>query len=193
MNITDHGGLGRLAIETLERLEIPYMVTGSVASFLYGESRATNDLDVVIAPDLESLNALVDALETCAYVDRETALDAFRRASIFNAIGNGTAEKVDFILFKDRSYSRAAFGRRTRMEFSSLPLFVTTAEDSILSKLSWARRSGSERQMRDVYGMLGNKELQLDWDYLKRWAPELGVVSLLEQLQNDLENDLARD
>lgn len=193
MNITEHGGLGRLAIETLERLGVPYMVTGSVASFLYGEIRATNDLDVVIAPDLESLNALVDELEHHAHVTRKAALDAFRRASMFNVIGNGTGEKVDFILLKDRSYSRAAFERRTRMDFKSLPLIVTTAEDSILSKLSWARRSGSERQLRDVYGILGNNELQLDWEYLNYWAPELGVVALLNQLRSDLENESTRD
>lgn len=189
MNITDQGGLGRLAIETLDRLEIPYMVTGSVASFLYGEIRATNDLDVVIAPTLESLNALVDVLERHAHVTREAALEAFQRTSMFNVIGNGTGEKVDFILFKDRTYGRTAFERRTRMAFKSLPLTVSTAEDSILSKLSWARRGGSDMQLRDVYGMLRNKELQLDWDYLKYWAPELGVVALLEQLLSDLEKD----
>jgi len=193
MNISEHGGLGRLAIETLERLGIPYMVTGSVASFMYGEIRATNDLDVVIAPNRDSLNALVDELERHAHVTREAALDAFRRSSMFNVIGNGTGEKVDFIIFKDRSYGRTAFERRTRMAFKSLPLFVTTAEDSILSKLSWARRSGSERQLRDVYGILGNYELQLDWEYLNFWAPELGVASLLEQLRCDLENESTRD
>ena len=48
-------------------------------------------------------------------------------------------------------------------------------------------------QLRDVYGMLRNKELQLDWGYLKYWAPELGVVALLEQLLSDLENDSTSD
>ena len=38
----------RRLVETLERLQIPYLVTGSVATIAYGEPRLTNDIDVVV-------------------------------------------------------------------------------------------------------------------------------------------------
>ncbi|MGB3940739.1 MAG: hypothetical protein WBK96_04495 [Candidatus Manganitrophaceae bacterium] len=34
-------------VEVLERMQIPYLVTGSVASMAYGEPRLTNDIDIV--------------------------------------------------------------------------------------------------------------------------------------------------
>lgn len=193
MNIEDPKGLARLVIEALERLDIPYMVTGSVASFLHGEPRATNDLDIVISPAKDSLQNLLETLEPHAYVSRDAALDAFRRHQMFNAIGFETSEKIDFIFLRDRPYDRASFGRRQRKGFKTLQFVTSTAEDSILSKLSWARRSESERQLRDVYGILRNRSALLDWEYLDRWAPELGVVPLLDQLRKDLDNDMARE
>jgi hypothetical protein len=38
-----------LFIRPLNELRLPYMVTGSVASVLYGESRVTHDVDLVLA------------------------------------------------------------------------------------------------------------------------------------------------
>ena len=40
----------RRATAALEMHEIPYMLTGSLASSMYGIPRATNDIDIVIAP-----------------------------------------------------------------------------------------------------------------------------------------------
>ncbi len=76
------------------------MITGSVASFLYGEPRVTYDLDIVVDPTKETLLELVKSLEAHAYVSRDAALDAFKRRQMFNAIGFETAEKIDFILLK---------------------------------------------------------------------------------------------
>lgn len=39
----------RYAVETLERLNIPYTVVGSLASGAYGEPRLTQDIDIVVA------------------------------------------------------------------------------------------------------------------------------------------------
>jgi hypothetical protein len=38
----------------LERTGVPYMLTGSLASSLYGVPRATNDIDFVVAPTVTS-------------------------------------------------------------------------------------------------------------------------------------------
>lgn len=57
-----------------------------------------------------------------------------------------------------------------------------SAEDAILSKLEWARQGGdSERQIRDAAGVL---ELNptLDRAYVDRWAGELGVKDLWDQI-----------
>jgi hypothetical protein len=60
---------------------------------------------------------------------------------------------------------------------------VATAEDTLLAKLDWYRLGGevSERQWRDVLGILEVQAGSLDLDYLRKWAKELRVSDLLER------------
>ena len=55
---------------SLELNNIPYMVTGSVASSIHGIPRSTNDLDIVIAPTREQLRALVQVFKRFGYYAR---------------------------------------------------------------------------------------------------------------------------
>lgn len=94
------------AIARLERAEIPYMVTGSLASTYHGEPRATLDLDIVIDPRPSALERLLEDLEAGGfYVDRDAARTALRERTQFNAVGDAAA-KVDFIIRKDRPFPR---------------------------------------------------------------------------------------
>jgi hypothetical protein len=190
MNFGDENSLIRFMIRLLEQSEIPYMVTGSVASFLYGEPRATNDVDMIIAPTQDQLETLLKELEPHAYVSREAAEEAFRRRTMFNVIGFETAEKIDFILLKDRAFQLEEFGRRQKHILSAFEFTAVTAEDSILSKLVWAKRGQSERQLRDVYGVIKNQET-LDWVYIDYWAQRLGVEESLNILKSKSSRDSA--
>ena len=68
-------------------------------------------------------------------------------------------------------------------EESIAEAFVATAEDTLLAKLEWYRIGGevSERQWRDVLGILKVQAGRLDLAYLRRWAIELKVEDLLER------------
>lgn len=166
----------------LEAIGIPYMITGSVASSFHGEPRATRDLDIVIDPTLSGLDRLVDALRTAGfYVDRDAAEDALRARTQFNAIG-AEAIKVDFIVRKDRPFSIAEFDRRERVELLGSTGFIATVEDVILAKLEWAAETDSERQLRDVAGMLAVAGDTLDQAYMTTWAEQLGVDAGLQRV-----------
>ncbi|MFH0751717.1 MAG: hypothetical protein V2B17_07765, partial [Chloroflexota bacterium] len=94
-------------IAQLERAGVPYMITGSVASSYHGEPRATRDLDIVIDPDPGGINRLVGELEAAGlYVDAEAALHALDDRTQFNAIDAATGWKVDFLVRRDRPFSR---------------------------------------------------------------------------------------
>ncbi len=62
-------------------------------------------------------------------------------------------------------------------------MYVTTAEDIILAKLEWYKQGGeiSERQWRDVLGVMGVRGDELDLDYLRRWAQQLEIAELLQR------------
>lgn len=162
-------------IHRLERAQIPYMVTGSVASTYHGEPRATRDLDIVIDPQIEALAPLVESLVADGYyVDRDAAFAALRERTQFNAIGAG-ATKVDFIVRKDRPFSREEFERRRPADLLGTPAFIASVEDMIIAKLEWSIPFDSDRQLRDVASMLAVSGDAIDRGYIEGWVRALGL------------------
>jgi hypothetical protein len=162
----------------LDRAEIPYMVTGSFASSFHGVPRATQDIDLVIAPSEDRLQKFIDMLPPDEYyLDRDTALEALRTESQFNVIDLEGGWKVDLIVRKGRAFSRVEFDRRQTTEVWGLKLAVTSLEDVILAKLEWAKLGGSERQLDDVAALLKLRSGDVDRTYLNRWIADLGVES----------------
>lgn len=177
-------GLLAMVLEILGRAGIPYMVTGSLASAFHGEPRATRDLDIVIDPDRASLSRLVTELVRQGfYVDQDAAFVALARRGQFNAIGPD-AWKVDFIIRRNRPFSIEELSRRQAAELLGCAGYVATAEDTILAKLEWAEATDSDRQLRDVAGVLAVAADSLDWAYLDRWIDQLGLRELWRRVQD---------
>lgn len=170
--------LGDLLADVVRRLEdadIAYMVTGSVASAFHGEPRATRDLDIVIDPGTKTLAALVEGLLADGfYVDRDAAFIVLRERTQFNAIGPD-ATKVDFVLRKDRPFSREEFARRRPADLLGTPAFIASVEDMIIAKLEWSLPFDSDRQLRDVAWMLAVSGDAIDRGYIARWVRALGL------------------
>lgn len=170
-------------IVILDQHGVPYMITGSVAASHHGTPRATHDADLVIDPSIEQLDAVVQSLEAGGfYVDLAGAREALTHRRQFNVIEMQHASKIDLIIRKDRAFSREEFARRQTVDLGfGRPLSMVTPEDAILSKLEWASRSDSERQLRDARGIL---EINPDVDrsYLAHWAAQLGVAHLWEAI-----------
>jgi len=175
--------------ETLARLvkklgdaRIPYMISGSLASSLHGEPRATNDIDVIISPTAAQLENFLQSLGDDYYASPDAAQEALRYRRIFNIIDQQTGIKADLVIRKDRPFSREEFTRRKPVELLGIKVFVLTSEDAILSKLEWSKSGESERQFRDALGVAAVQWENLDRDYLRKWARELNVEELLDRL-----------
>lgn len=167
--------LARIAAR-LDAAGIPYMVAGSFASTFHGVPRSTHDIDIIIDPTDVSLAALLTALpESDYYVDQDAANDALRRRSTFNVIDLATGWKIDLIIRKARPFSIEEMRRRQRGELYGAAVTIATAEDAIIAKLEWAKLCDSERQLRDVEGMLAVRGATLDVSYIEKWVAELGL------------------
>jgi len=168
-----------VVIRLLERLKVPYMITGSLAASHHGRPRATHDADLVIDVDSDQLEALVHDLDAANFfVDPVGAREALAQRRQFNVIDTAHACKVDLIVRKDRAFSREEFGRRRFVDVGfGRPLAMVTPEDAILSKLEWAKRTDSERQLRDAAGIV-EMNPRLDRRYVARWAEQLDVSEL---------------
>lgn len=163
-------------IAAVERVGLPYMVTGSYASSTHGTPRATNDIDVVIAPTPDELLALMREFSSDHYyADELDALDALERRSQFNVIDFATSWKADFIVRKNRPFSETEFSRRERHTIAGQPVYLTSAEDILIAKLEWAKEGESARQLEDAAGVIRRQKSKLDREYVERWVRELGL------------------
>jgi hypothetical protein len=164
----------RRVVDALERAGIPYMLTGSFASAFHGVPRATQDIDMVIAPTADQVRALVRLLPVSEYyVDEAAALDAHRRQAQFNIVDFASGWKIDLIIRKSRPFSHAEFDRRSVVDFRGLRLAIATAEDVVIAKLEWAKLGESQRQIEDVAGILRIRASELDRAYLHHWLGQL--------------------
>jgi len=181
-----------LVTHTLEQIGIPYAVGGSFASSLHGIMRSTLDVDIVADMRLEHIMPLVAELSKEFYADDEMMKGAIEHHSSFNLIHYETAFKVDIFIRKLRAFDQMQLERRRTSIISTDPeqsIYVASPEDVILSKLEWYRMGGetSERQWRDILGVLKTRAGELELDYLRKWAKELKVTDLLERALKDME------
>lgn len=162
-------------------LSIPYYITGGVAAISYGEPRTTQDLDLVIAISPTDLHRLTDALRECGFyvpgIDDVTS----GRMRTLQITDMESISRADLILAGTGEFERLKFERRRVIEFEDTRLYFASPEDVILNKLRWRQRSGSEKQWRDVLGVLKVQGEQLDFDYLWQWAEILGLALNLDQ------------
>jgi hypothetical protein len=160
----------------LDGVGVPYMITGSLVSSVHGVPRATQDIDVVIEPSREQLSALMEYFGEPTYdSDKDDAFDALRRRTMFSVIDRRGIWKIDFIVRKERPFSRREFGRRQKVEILGVSLYAATPEDVLLPKLEWAKLGESERQIRDAAGIIQIQGTKLDVDYVERWVAALDI------------------
>jgi len=164
----------------LDRSKIAYMITGSTAANFYAVPRMTRDIDIVIELSAEDVEKFISVFEKDYYLEPETVREAVKSRGMFNLIHDRYIVKVDFVVRKDTAYRRREFARRKKISIDEQRMYVVAPEDLILSKLTWAKDSKSEIQLRDVRNLLQSVK-KLDRRYLSRWAKQLNVESLYKE------------
>ncbi len=177
----------RLLASAFQRLDIPYLIGGSIASSAFGEFRATQDVDFAVDMVDTHAEPLVRTLGLEFYSDESAILDAVKRRSSFNVIHLPTMYKADVFVLPDDDVYRNEMARRqlTALPFGDemVSVYVASPEDIVLHKLRWYRlgEEVSERQWRDVLGVLKVQAGGLDEEYMRTEANKLGVADLLNK------------
>lgn len=192
MSESNPGLLGalRLATDVFDDLGIDYLVGGSIASSLFGEPRQTIGADILARILGRHAEPLVQRLKPFFYIELQPILEAVGSQGCFNIIHLETMSKIDvFIRWRD-PFGRSQFERRQRKwvgESEPTEFFFASPEDTVIAKLEWFKRGGetSDRQWRDVLGVLKVQSSNIDQVYLKTWAAELGLMNLLLRALTD--------
>lgn len=191
--IIDPIALAQKIADILLPLNIPYVVGGSVASSLLGENRATQDLDMVMVLDSQTAPQLIEIMAGEFYISESAVNEAILKAKTapreasFNVIYLPSIEKVDiFVMSSDDPFSNSVMSRRHFHPVDSLAtpdtgIYIYSPEDIILQKLSWYQLipDGSQKQWRDVLGVLKMQGERIDRAYLNQWAITLELTDLL--------------
>jgi len=177
--VTDPDFIG-LFIEPLETQGLSYMITGGVASVIYGDPRFTRDIDIVLELPESGIEGLAQAFSSPDFflppveTLREEALRP--RHGHFTIIHRGTALRADVYLLGDDPLHAWAFGRRVRIPLdASIAIWLAPVEYVIVRKLEYYAISGSDRHLRDISMMLDVSGEKVDRAQLRRWVERLGL------------------
>ncbi|MGD9634844.1 MAG: hypothetical protein AB7G28_24275 [Pirellulales bacterium] len=164
----EQSDLLKYAATLLHRLGINYAVVGSFASSVWGESRLTQDIDIVV--DLKPTHVA----NICAafpdpefYVSASAAQEAVANSSQFNVINPSSGNKIDFLVSGEVSWVLAQLDRAKRLSiFAEVDVQIAAPEDVILGKLIDYREGGSEKHLRDIAGILKTSAAMIDRQYI---------------------------
>lgn len=163
--------LARVA-DVLNRLKIPYLVTGGMAVFVWGRPRYTADIDIIVElgpGNVDKLTSALRSLSEASYVGENSIQKALLQKGEFNFIDGESGIKVDFWVGGRNPFDKERFKRPVFKNVFGKRVAFISAEDLILSKLLWHRDGGSSRHLEDIESVLKIQK-ELDLRYIRKWA-----------------------
>lgn len=166
--------------ERLEKMGINYMITGSVASMLYGVPRFTHDLGVVMDLSSQQIPGLTEVFPlTDFYCPPAEILQIESRRpqrGHFNVIHHESGFKADIYIHRLDALQAWGLSRKRRIELSAgRGMWAAPPEYVIVRKLEYYREGHSEKHLLDIRGMLEVSGDLIDQDAVQAWVDRLDV------------------
>jgi hypothetical protein len=171
-----------LFVAPLEKAGIRYMITGSIASSIYGEPRNTLDIDLVLLLETKQTSLFHSIFsEEEFYLPPSDVIEIEARREAhghFNIIHHKTGLKADIYLSRNHPSLPWAVDHIRRIETPSTPINLAPPEYIIIHKLEFYRQGGSQKHLRDIAGII--EQQPLDHSFLD---PAIESLNLTTQYQ----------
>jgi hypothetical protein len=175
-----------IVVAALEKTRIRYVIGGSLASVTHGEPRSTLDVDIAVDLSNGTVDAFVHELESEFFVDLTWARQEVRRRGSFQAVHRESMVRVDLFVPEWTGFHLWKWEHRRQLAMNLgavTQMDMTGPEAIILQKLDWFEHGGrvSDRQWRDVIGVLKAQTNRLDLASLRSWSNRMDLTDLLEK------------
>jgi hypothetical protein len=166
-------------IRPLNEYGIRYIITGSVASMVYGEPRLTNDVDVVLDITKSDIPRLIKAFPEIDYYlpPIEVIQTELLRGSRghFNIISQVSMLKADIYLVGADPIQRWGMASARILDIDEQPISFAPPEYVIIRKLEFYREGNSEKHLRDISSMISESSSDINLDILSQYLAQLGL------------------
>jgi hypothetical protein len=166
------------------------MIVGSLATNFHGVPRSTRDADFVIQLPPGALQAFRAQLPSALRLDPQSRFEGITGTTRHLVEADGTAFTVELFELTDDPHDLARFERRQQVRVFERAAFVATAEDTIITKLRWARQGGQGRakDVADARNVIAVQGDSLDWDYVENWCRQHGTLDTLQDLRRSVQS-----
>ena len=146
----------------LEERQVPYMLIGGIANLIWGEPRATLDVDASVLVEEADWPALIKELRTAFHVVPKDPL-AFLQDTHVLPVETDESVRID-LLWAKLPYEHKAIARATMEEVAGHRVRVCRPEDLIIHKIISERPKDRE----DVRAIVRHQGPRLDRRYLRQ-------------------------
>jgi len=173
--------------DILNEKGIPYFITGSVASIVYGEPRLTHDIDLVINITSDQVENFIKAFPLTGFYcpPAEIILIELKRSyrGHFNLIHHETGFKADIYLTGKDPFQMWAFENRRPIKFDGFTIYVAPPEYVIIRKLEYYKEGKSSKHLSDIKGMLANSNEMINQELLHNTINKFGLAEIWQLVQ----------
>jgi hypothetical protein len=170
-------------IRALNELSIPHMLTGSLASNVYGRPRSTRDADFVIELGEQSPMRIAELVRPLLRLDPQLGFETVTATERWKLRASSGGFEVELFRLSNDDHDTARFARRRPIRYESLDTFIPTVEDVLVQKLRWAHLGNRSKDVEDALNVILVSGDSVDWEYVRRWCDKHGSRALLEELQ----------
>jgi hypothetical protein len=162
--------LFRIFVRRINKLSITYMITGAVASIIYGEPRLTNDIDMVIdlkPDDVEKFTEAFPIEDFYCPPPEVIKLEISRPLrGHFNLIHHKTGFRADIYASGKDELNLWGLKNRKPVDLEGDEFWLAPVEYVILRKLEYYHEGRSEKHLRDISGILAICSDQINFKVL---------------------------